>query len=141
MDIKDTLRFEYGEICRSIHTIDDFRAKLLALLPIASGAGISLLLDKKIESLNTLHIVVIGILGFLVTLGLFFYELRGIDVCNTLIKRGQLLERELELKGCQFINRPLHRWGFIGMETAGMVVYPAVLGAWLYLVIVGLCSR
>ena len=34
---------EYAEVCTSHAGITDFRAKLLALLPIASGAGIALL--------------------------------------------------------------------------------------------------
>ena len=37
----------YTELCRSYHAIDDFWAKLLAILPIASGAGGVLLLANK----------------------------------------------------------------------------------------------
>lgn len=33
----------YGEVCNSYHAIDDFRTKLLGILPIASLAGILLL--------------------------------------------------------------------------------------------------
>lgn len=34
---KEQLLSYYGEVCRSHEAITDFRAKLLALLPIASG--------------------------------------------------------------------------------------------------------
>ena len=31
----------YDQICTSYHAIDDFRAKLLGLIPLVTGAGIS----------------------------------------------------------------------------------------------------
>ena len=37
---------EYQEVCKSHSGITDFRAKLLALLPIASGAGVGLLVTQ-----------------------------------------------------------------------------------------------
>jgi hypothetical protein len=40
----ETLRAEYSEICKRYGAIKEFRAKLLALLPLASGAGVFLLL-------------------------------------------------------------------------------------------------
>ena len=43
----ENLRVVYSEVCRSYHAIADFRAKLLALLPIASGAGGLLVLSEK----------------------------------------------------------------------------------------------
>jgi hypothetical protein len=44
---KALLRHQYEEVCRSYHAIDDFRAKLLAVLPIGGGAvGIGLILGK-----------------------------------------------------------------------------------------------
>ncbi len=41
-NVRDMVSFQivYGEICTAHHGIADFRAKLLALLPIASGAGL-----------------------------------------------------------------------------------------------------
>lgn len=44
---REILEFEYEEVCRSHAAIVDFRGKLLALLPIASGAGIFLLLEQR----------------------------------------------------------------------------------------------
>ena len=43
----ENLRSVYGEVCQSYHAIADFRAKLLALLPVASGAGGLLILAEK----------------------------------------------------------------------------------------------
>jgi hypothetical protein len=36
----------YAEVCRSYERIDDFRAKLLGFLPLVSGVGLFLLLEK-----------------------------------------------------------------------------------------------
>ncbi|MCI0628622.1 MAG: hypothetical protein L0387_44395 [Acidobacteria bacterium] len=99
----DNVRQAYSEVCSSYHAIADFRAKLLGLLPLASGAGIFLLLESK--DTDYMHLAAVGLFGFLTTLGLFFYELRGIQHCNALIASGKELERELlsasrELRGC-----------------------------------------
>lgn len=41
------LRQQYEEVCRSYHAIDDFRAKLLAVLPIGGRAvGVGLVVGK-----------------------------------------------------------------------------------------------
>jgi hypothetical protein len=81
---EETLRMQYSEICKSHSAITDFRAKLLALLPIASGSGIFFLLTKRSEPIDTTYLSVIGLFGFLVTLALFIYELRGIQHCKAL---------------------------------------------------------
>jgi hypothetical protein len=47
--IDDALRAAYEEISRSHLAITDFRGKLLGLLPLATGVGIFLLLDNKLD--------------------------------------------------------------------------------------------
>jgi hypothetical protein len=71
--------------------------------------------------------------GLAVTTGLFFYELRGIQKCNALIVTAQQLEEKLsaDIKGA-FRSRPRATWG-VGAETAALIVYPAVAGAWAYM--------
>lgn len=73
-----------------------------------------------------------GIFGFIVTLGLFFYELRGIQRCNGLIATGRQMEEMLGIHG-QFKLRPPEVGGFIGSTLAAQVIYPAVLAAWAFL--------
>ena len=41
---------DYTEVCRSHDAITDFRAKLLALLPLASGAGIGAVAARPAEA-------------------------------------------------------------------------------------------
>jgi hypothetical protein len=131
----NNLRTVYQELCDSYRAIDDFRTKLLGLLPLATGTGIFLLLGDKIK-LDAVgpHLLPIGLFGFLVTLGLFFYELYGIKKCTYLIEAGKKLEKKLskyKFDG-QFITRPFGVAGLINEPFAAGVVYPAVLAAWIY---------
>lgn len=103
---------------------------MLALLPIASGAGIFLLLD---ESRNLGALPAIGLFGFAVTLGLFIYELTGIKTCIDLRKRGELLEKQL---GIPPDRGQFHYPALVGIgsvEGASWVVYLSVLLGWAYL--------
>jgi hypothetical protein len=132
----ENLRIVYSELCKSYHAIADFRAKLLALLPIASGAGGLLILAEK-ETVKE-YLAPIGVFGAAVTLGLFVYELRGIQRCKALIKAGKALETEMEIADGQFGSRPEgHLGGLIGADTAGWIVYLTVVAAWCYLAISG----
>jgi len=96
----EVLKLAYQEVCASYHAIDSFRGTLLGLLPLASGAGILLLVNNgQVDTSKTTvamqYAAPIGIFGFVVALGLFFYELNGIRRCNQLITDGQRLEEEL----------------------------------------------
>jgi hypothetical protein len=131
----EDLRAVYSEVCKSYHAIADFRAKLLALLPIASGAGGLLILAEK----NTVkeYLGPVGVFGVAVTLGLFVYELRGIQRCKDLIEAGKALEAKMEIAGHFRSRRKGRLGGLVGAEAAGWIVYLTVLAAWCYLAIVG----
>jgi hypothetical protein len=99
---------EYQEVCRSHAGITDFRAKLLALLPIASGTGIGLLVIQGDGALSTTDaglLIALGIFGALVTTGLFLYELRQIDVCKQLRNHAAWIEKEFDIHAGQFGGR------------------------------------
>lgn len=130
----DALRVAYEQTCQSHAAITDFRAKLLALLPIASGGGFLVLLARD-EQLERDLLLAIGLFGFAVTLGLFIYEYRGIKTCVQLRDYAGRLEDQLQIpRGMgQFREggRPLE--GLTAVEGASWVVYWSVLTAWLYL--------
>lgn len=135
---EDVLLTAYREVCNSYHAVDDFRAKLLALLPIVSGAGGILLLAEKDTIKNDLF--PIGLFGLAVTIGLFFYELRGIKNCGRFIGIGKKLEKDLKLTNAMFGGCPpieKKALGVIGARTAGWVVYLSVIFAWIYVASVG----
>jgi hypothetical protein len=125
----------YEELCTSYRAIDDFRAKLLGFLPLASGTGI-LLSENNIASQAESFLIAIGAFGFFVTLGLFSYEIYGIKKCAALIKTGKHMERLLQLEG-QFRKRPQNIKRVINEPFAAGVIYPTVLAAWAYLALTG----
>jgi hypothetical protein len=99
---------EYQEVCRSHAGITDFRAKLLALLPLASGAGVGLLVAQGSDAVSTTEaglLVALGAFGAVVTAGLFLYELRQIDVCKQLRNHAAWIERKLGIEAGQFGSR------------------------------------
>jgi len=128
----------YKELCTSYRAIDDFRAKLLGFLPLATG-GIFLLIAKpeefdKIKPLLT----PIGFFGFAIALGLFCFELYGTRKCHRLIQTGKELECLMGKTGGQFSTRPDGILGLINEPFAAGIIYPAVLAAWIYLAFYGL---
>jgi hypothetical protein len=147
--VSENLRTEYQEVCQNHRAITDFRAKLLTLLPLASGTGIFLLLTKQDEPLDPTHFLAIGLFGFLVTLGLFLHELRGIGHCGELIRLGRELEEKMGVGNGQFTLEDNYyhkqKWHrriahfIIGPEGAAWLIYPIVGLAWLYVAFLRFC--
>ncbi len=136
VDQNDNKLRVYEQLCSSYRAIDDFRAKLLALLPLATGGGIFLLVgDQTRAKAIAPYLPPIGLFGVIVTLGLFFFELDGILKCTHLIRAGAKLERDLGIdrETAHFIDLPLGILGFINEPLAAGIVYPAVLAAWTFL--------
>jgi hypothetical protein len=142
----------YTQVCESYRAIDDFRMKLLALLPVATGAGVLVLLNSGKVDLNAtgsdldrmqLVLAGIAIFGVAITLGLFAYELHGIKKCGRLIKIGARLERAMGSSGPvlgQFATRPHRVARHIDVPFASSVVYPASVAAWVFVGLVSLSA-
>jgi hypothetical protein len=62
------LRAGYDELCVTYRAIDDFRARLLGFLPVATGGGLLLLSGTGGGLPEDLYLPV-GLFGFVVTLG------------------------------------------------------------------------
>jgi hypothetical protein len=126
----------YQQLCDNYRAIDDFRTKLLGLLPFATAAGVGILLngafDDKAGDNTGRFLGAVGTFGFLGTLGLFSYELHGIKKCGWLIETGRRLETTLGVEG-PFRSRPHQVAGFIDEPFAASVIYPASLAAWAFL--------
>jgi hypothetical protein len=146
----ENVRTGYREVCQQHRIVTDFRGKLLALLPLASGAGIYLLIPKQgtPDTLAPEYLIAIGVFGMLVTLGLFMHELRGIDHCRDLIRVGRSLEERMGLHDGQFSLEDRHYHGgksrrrkFLnnvkGPVGAAWIIYPTVSIAWLSVAILG----
>ena len=138
-----TLRAVYAQTCTRDGAIADFRAKLLALLPIASGTGIFLFVDKLNGSDRKL-LVAVGLFGVAVTVGLFMYELRGIEDCTVLRRHAREMERLPEIPGeaRQFDKGSLKggKWDLADEIGAAWIVYMTVVAGWIFVAALGLSS-
>ncbi len=145
MSEEDGHKEAYERVCESYHAIDDFRMKLLGLLPVATGTGVFLLLNSNTDLLgpgsqdsrqHTLEgfVTASGLIGLTFTLGLFAYELFGIKRCHYLIETGTRLEIILKVRG-QFRSRPRNLMGFINEPFAAALIYPASMAAWVFLAV------
>jgi hypothetical protein len=129
----ENLRLAYQELCKSYQAIADFRAKLLGFLPLASGASFFALLGNGKDPVPY-YAWTAGLFGFAITLGLFFYELRGLQRSAALEHTGRALEAALGLANGQFTLQPtanLH--GLVDARAAAWLIYPSVLAGWAYL--------
>lgn len=143
----------YDQVCANIRATDEISFKLLSLVPLVSGGGITLLLSTNTSLARLPLVVFVGLFGAVVTFGLFRWELRNIQACTQLIRFGASLERErFELPSTgQFsvrMNEPapslyagrIHAPAFfrqtIGKREAEKIIYPAAIAAWLLLPVV-----
>ena len=139
----DVVLEAYKEVCASYHGIDEFRAKLLGILPVASIAGILVLgNDIPLESdIRIQHLVGFGcFFASAFTLALFLFEVRGIVRCHHLIERGRLLETEMGVTGQFTVCQMQHAVATVSLterifnaKVAASAMYSLVFAAWLFL--------
>jgi hypothetical protein len=86
----------YGELCSNIRTTDDISFKLLGFVPLISGAGIIGVLSAREKlSLPSEAVVLVALFAATVTLALYGWERRNIQICVWLIARAADVEREM----------------------------------------------
>ena len=129
----------YAETGANYRAIDDLRLRLMALLPLATGTGIFLLLRSEGAPSATLTVPA-GVFGVLATVSLFFYELHGIEKCAHFIHRAQQLEQDFGIRG-PFTARPHNIFGVVSELLPAALVYPASLAGWLYIALAGLTGK
>ncbi len=136
-DRQDALLAAYTEVSKAHAGLMDFRGKLLALLPIASGAGIFFLLNKDTRDAEVHYLLAVSIFGFVVMLGLYLHELYSIRWCDALFNCGIEIENilfgEQSRKLGPFRTAPFEFLGYVSARGAALLIYPAMLSAWSYL--------
>ena len=120
----------YAQVGDNYRAIDDLRLRLLALLPLATGTGILVLLGS--HGVSAAVGVPVGVFGMIATISLYFYELHGVEKCAHYIDRGAQLEHDLHVPG-SFTNRPHHIFGVVSELLPSALIYPASLAGWLFL--------
>lgn len=140
-----TLQLDYQQTVYQISILTDIRFKLLAFVPTLAGAAIVFLSEASVPETA----LAVGLLGFVVTVGIIFYDLRNTQLYDASIHRAKALEKRLDfpivtkgkLEGGLYNERPdrslklfeideLKIWHKRGLA----VVYSAALGAWLYMI-------
>ncbi|MEP7375909.1 MAG: hypothetical protein ABI675_21110 [Chitinophagaceae bacterium] len=145
----------YTECSNGYHKIDDFRAKLLGFLPLASATGIfgTLYIDSK-TVMSGNHIA-LGLFGALSTIGLLVYELKGILKCTQFIFLGRWIEailnkdiyvavneKEISKKIPGFFTELLEdvfMTRVVVEPVASAFVYSTVLASWVYIIFLKSC--
>lgn len=134
-------RLEYEQVGQVFALLTDVRFKLLALVPTVSGAAVALLTNADIGRADQ---CALALLGFVVTLGILFYEQRNTQLYNNVIGRLQHLEGTLDLSvatndlvGGLFASRrrePRNLFGVVPMwhDRGLALIYAPVLGAWSF---------
>jgi hypothetical protein len=123
----------YQEIRADIRATDEISFKLLGLVPLATGTAFLAFLftDKPVAKPEVVSAVTI--FAALVTLGLFRWELRNVQICNWLQGRVTALEvgsNFEENQSCSPSARPPAPLG-IGKGFAETIVYSVTILAWL----------
>lgn len=136
-------KLDYEKTLDFVHTLTDVRFKLLALVPIATGAALGLTSSNE----NPMGGLVLGALGFFVTLGILFYDLRNTQIYEKEMHRARLLELSLQIPpigtdvaaGGPIGGRPkdgrrtLFQKYEIWHDRGLAFVYSTVLAVWSYL--------
>ncbi|MBI5102400.1 MAG: hypothetical protein HZB33_11265 [Nitrospirae bacterium] len=148
MDQDEKLKLDYEQTTQYHHNLADIRFRLLALVPIATGAAIALV-EKTVSGP---HVLAIGLLGFMVTLGITFYDQRNTQIYDAMQKRAKTLEVLLgflplddktKQRGGAFLDRPDRGRRLFGVflmwhDRALAVIYAATFAGWSYLITDGL---
>jgi hypothetical protein len=140
-----TAERRYAEICSNIRATDEISFKLLGLVPLVSGTGIVVLLDRSREPAWSPIAVFVAVFGAVISYAIYRWELRNIQTCNWLIDRAADLERdELRLAKGQFYNRDAapkvfgHR---MGKTQAVHLLYGTTIAAWLLLPVIAAATH
>lgn len=139
MEEDERLKLDYDQTTKYYYALADIRFKLLALVPIVTGTAISVVDKSGPPEL----IIFVGILGFVVTLGILIYDQRNTQIYDAIVSRAQRLERLLQLQGGAFSDRPPERlclFGYIYIwhDRALAIIYSAALAGWTYLMTGGI---
>jgi hypothetical protein len=135
----------YAEICSNVRATDEISFKLLGLVPLVSGTGIFVLLDRSQQPTWSPMVVFAAVFGAAITFAIYRWEVRNIQTCRWLINRAADLERdELGLGSGQFYARdpaPTLFGRRIGKTEAERLLYWTTIAAWLLLPVIAAATH
>jgi hypothetical protein len=124
----------YEVLQAGIKETDQISFKLLGLVPLVNGAAL-LTAVLGIGSSRAPAILVLSLFGAIVTLGLFWWELRNIRYCLWYIKLTESFETAVLAQGGvpeELRKRPTAPGG-VGKRKAEKLIYSTVIFSWLTL--------
>lgn len=134
---RDALLKEYGEVSNNFRLLTDIRFRMLAFLPVATGAAAAVAVVKGDAA--GVGIFSLALFGLASTIGLATYNARNDQLYDELVGRAASIERSLELADGGYANRPRPwftlRLGRIGWKidhrTGIATIYAASIALWL----------
>ncbi len=147
MDDWQKLAYDHEQTTKYFHALADARFKLLALVPLVTGGAFATLNPVT----NPGQSCLVGAFGFLVTLGITFYDRRNTQIYDAMNVRAKALEVLMALprlgnprfhRSGPFLHRPersLNLFGVIRIwhDRGLALVYATALAAWAFLAISG----
>ena len=149
------LQLDYQIAVDQFKMLADIRFKLLAFVPTLTGAAIAFLTETATHETA----LAVGFLGFIVTIGIIFYDIRNTQFYDAAVHRAKWLEALLELPvvtepepipvekqeeskesiGGLFNERPRQKLKFFRMidiwHDRGLgLVYGSALGGWAFII-------
>jgi hypothetical protein len=136
----DIIQFDYEQSLQTYQMLADTRFKLLALVPLISGAAIAFLTTDPVHASSQI-VFAGGVFGLLITLGITIYDQRNTQIMNVSKRRARELEQRLHLPlgGGQFQQMPPKDLKFLGWmkvwsDRGLALIYGTVLTAWVFLI-------
>jgi hypothetical protein len=135
----DIILFDYEQALQTYRMLADIRFKLLALVPLISGAAIAFLTTDPVPASSGI-VLAGGVFGLLITLGITIYDQRNTQIMNVSRLRARELKEILPLPlGGHFQQMPpkelkllwcMNVWADRGLA----LIYGTVLAAWVFLI-------
>ena len=145
MDDDEKLWREYMATLDAFWRLGDFRFRLLALLPPLTALGVGLLtVDVATFTSAPIPRLLIALLGFVVTLGIIFYDQRNSQLYAGLAAQAKQLESAIMSSGGVLGGRPPRTNRLFGLfkiwhDRGLALIYAATLGAWSFPVVFAVC--
>ena len=136
---------DYEQTSKYFFHLADVRFKLLALVPSIAGIAVAFLGKAGMGA----QAFVIGIFGFIVTVGVIMYDQRNTQIYDTMVRRLKRIEAHMDMElvqngadhGGPFLDRPGRSYRLFGIlmwhDRGLTIIYSAAISAWTYLIVYG----
>jgi hypothetical protein len=147
MEDWEKLAYDHEQTVKYFHALADTRFKLLAFVPLVTGGAVVALSPAT----SPVQSGLLGIFGFLVTLGISFYDRRNTHIYDAISVRAKSLEALMALprlgntryrRSGPFLHRPERTVKLFGVwkmwhDRGLSIIYSTALAAWMYLAVSG----